>query len=175
MGCVIWIGSVVKAAVGQGAAEALVEEQKQERHLNAFGGEPVGIAGAIALQQTVALQFAQVVPMKLATSRTRLPSTMDGSSASVNWCYFPPIPEMPGCSMSPIRWPPHWLGMAILNPSIWRRLTPASPSGGRGAITSKGLPSCIQTVIRDGSEPSSGILRRRLRERVSSKISNMFG
>ena len=61
VGCVSWVGGVVKAAVGQGTAETLVEEQKQERHLNPFGGEPVGIAGAIALQQTVALQFAQII------------------------------------------------------------------------------------------------------------------
>ncbi len=55
VGCVSWVGSVVKAAVGQGTAKALMEEQKQERPLNTFGGEPVGIAGAIALQQTVPL------------------------------------------------------------------------------------------------------------------------
>src|ERR1700691_42776 len=61
VGGVSWIGSVVKAAVGQGTAETLVEEQKQERYLNPFGGEPVGIAGAIALEQTVALKFAQIV------------------------------------------------------------------------------------------------------------------
>ncbi len=29
---------------------------------------------------------------------------MAGSSVSVNWSYFPPIPEMPGCSTSPINW-----------------------------------------------------------------------
>ena len=49
VGSVSWVGSVVKAAVGQGTAEALVEEQKQECDLNAFWSEPVGIAGAIAL------------------------------------------------------------------------------------------------------------------------------
>ena len=58
---VSWIWDVVKAAVGQGTAEAFVEEQKQERYLNAFGGESVSIAGTIALQQAVPLQFAQVV------------------------------------------------------------------------------------------------------------------
>jgi hypothetical protein len=58
---VSWVGSVVKAAVGQGTAEALVEEQKQECDLNAFWSEPVGIVGAIALQQTVPPEFAQIV------------------------------------------------------------------------------------------------------------------
>ena len=42
-----WVGSV-KTAVGQGAAEAFVEEQKQERDLKTFGGESVGVVGAIA-------------------------------------------------------------------------------------------------------------------------------
>ena len=41
IGAVCRIGFVVKAAVGQRAAEALVEEQEQERHLNAFCCEAV--------------------------------------------------------------------------------------------------------------------------------------
>jgi hypothetical protein len=61
VGCVSWVGSVVKAAVGQGTAETLVEEQKQEGNLNTFGGEPVGIAGAMAFEQGVPLQFAEIV------------------------------------------------------------------------------------------------------------------
>ena len=47
--------------------------------------------------------------------------------------------------ISPISWLPHWLGTVILNPSIWRRPTPTSPSVGRGTITSKGLPSSMPT------------------------------
>ena len=38
-----------------------MEEQKQECDLNAFWGEAVGIAGAVALQQVVALEFSQIV------------------------------------------------------------------------------------------------------------------
>ena len=49
------IGSVVKSAVGQGAAEPFVEEQKQERDLKTFGGESAGVAGAIAFEQTAPL------------------------------------------------------------------------------------------------------------------------
>jgi hypothetical protein len=60
-GCPTWIRSVVEAAVGEGTAKAFVKEQKQERHLDSFGGEVVGIAGAVALEQTVALEFAQIV------------------------------------------------------------------------------------------------------------------
>ncbi len=54
--CVSWVGSVVKAAVGEGTAESLVEEQEQEGYLNAFEGEPVSVAGTIALQQAVPLE-----------------------------------------------------------------------------------------------------------------------
>ena len=61
VGCVTWLGSVVKATVGQGAAEALVEEQEQESHLNAFGGQAVGVVGAITLEQSVSFEFAQIV------------------------------------------------------------------------------------------------------------------
>ena len=51
----------MEAAVGERAAEPFVEEQKEQRDLNPFGGEPVGVAGAVTLQQTVAFELAQVV------------------------------------------------------------------------------------------------------------------
>ena len=51
----------MKAAVCERAAEALVEEQEQQGHLAAFGSDPVGIAGAVAFQQAVAFEFAQIV------------------------------------------------------------------------------------------------------------------
>ena len=47
--------------------------------------------------------------------------------------------------------------------------------GWKGHITSRGLPSSMPTMIPARSGPSSAILRRRLPELVSSKISNMFG
>ena len=46
---VIGVGVVVEAAVGERAAEPFVEEQKEQRHLDAFQREPVGIARAVAL------------------------------------------------------------------------------------------------------------------------------
>jgi len=55
------IGLMMEAAVGQGAAQAFVEEQEEERDLNAFGGETIGVAGAVAPQQPVAFELAQVV------------------------------------------------------------------------------------------------------------------
>ncbi len=38
-----------------------MEEQKQEGDINAFAGETVGIAATLACEQTVALEFAEVV------------------------------------------------------------------------------------------------------------------
>jgi len=38
-------------------AESFVEEQEEQRNLNPLGGETVGVAGAVALQQTVALSL----------------------------------------------------------------------------------------------------------------------
>src|SRR6516165_7755148 len=55
------VGAVMEATVGEGAAEPLVEEQEEKRHLDPFRCEPVGVAGAVALQQPVAFELAQVV------------------------------------------------------------------------------------------------------------------
>ena len=51
---VLGVGTVVEAAIGERAAQAFVEEQEEERDLNAFGGETIGVAGAVALQQPMA-------------------------------------------------------------------------------------------------------------------------
>jgi hypothetical protein len=48
------VGAAVEAAVGERAAEPFVEEQKEQRNMEAFGGETVGVAGTVALQQPVA-------------------------------------------------------------------------------------------------------------------------
>ena len=53
--------AVVESAVGERTAKPLVEEEKQQRNLDAFWGEAVGVAGSIPLQQAVAFEFAQVV------------------------------------------------------------------------------------------------------------------
>jgi hypothetical protein len=38
-----------------------VEEQEQERDVNTFGGQAAGIAAAIALQQPVTFELAEIV------------------------------------------------------------------------------------------------------------------
>lgn len=45
----------MEAAVGERAAEVLVEEQEQERDLHAFCSELVSVAGTVAFEQTVGL------------------------------------------------------------------------------------------------------------------------
>ena len=60
-GLVMGVGAVMEAAVGERAAEPFVEEEKEQRNLNPLGGETVGVAGAVTLDQRVALELAQVV------------------------------------------------------------------------------------------------------------------
>jgi hypothetical protein len=42
-------GFVVEAAVGEGTAEAFVEEQEEKGNVDAFAGQTVSVASAIAL------------------------------------------------------------------------------------------------------------------------------
>ncbi|HET6239352.1 MAG TPA: hypothetical protein VFE41_31025, partial [Acetobacteraceae bacterium] len=46
--------AVVEAAVGERTAEPFVEEEKEQRNLDAFWGEAVSVAGSIPLQQAMA-------------------------------------------------------------------------------------------------------------------------
>lgn len=45
----------------RGGRRVAYGEQKQKRNVNAFGGQSVGVAAAIALQKAMALQLSQVV------------------------------------------------------------------------------------------------------------------
>jgi hypothetical protein len=54
-------GFMVEAAVGEWSAEAFVEEQEEQRDVNALGGQAVSIAAPIALQQAVPFELAQIV------------------------------------------------------------------------------------------------------------------
>jgi GAF domain-containing protein len=60
-GMVLWVGAVVETAVGERSAQPFVEQQEEQRDLDAFGAEAVGVARAVALEQAVALELAQVV------------------------------------------------------------------------------------------------------------------
>ena len=55
------MGLVMKAAVGQRPTEALVKEEKQQGDVDTFRGEPVAVAGTIALKQAVAFEFTQII------------------------------------------------------------------------------------------------------------------
>lgn len=59
---VVRIGFVMEPAVSEGATESLMEEQEQERDVNAFGCEAVGIAAAITLEEAVSFELAEIVP-----------------------------------------------------------------------------------------------------------------
>ncbi len=48
-----------KRLLARRSAEALVEEQEQEGDVNAFGGQAVGVAAAIALEQPVPFELAR--------------------------------------------------------------------------------------------------------------------
>jgi hypothetical protein len=58
---VMGVRAVVKAAVGERAAEPFAKEQEEQGDLNPFWGETVGVAGSVTLQQPVGFEFAQVV------------------------------------------------------------------------------------------------------------------
>jgi adenylate cyclase len=51
----------METAVGEEAAESFVEEEEEQRHLDSFRRETIGVAGAVTLWQAVALELAEVV------------------------------------------------------------------------------------------------------------------
>ncbi len=55
------VGLMMEAAVGQWPAQALVKKEGEQSGLDAFSGQAVGRAGALALEQAVAFEFAQVI------------------------------------------------------------------------------------------------------------------
>jgi len=77
------IGFVMKAAVGQRAAEAFVEEQEQKRDLEAFRRQAVGVTAAIALEQPVTFEFAQIIA-KLVQSICFVGESEGGEDGRVN-------------------------------------------------------------------------------------------
>jgi hypothetical protein len=48
-GVCVAVGPVVKETVGEGAAEALMEKEDQQRHFNALVDEAIGVVVAVAL------------------------------------------------------------------------------------------------------------------------------
>ena len=55
------IGLVVESAVGKGATQAFMKKQEEQCDVDALCRELIGIAPAIASEQAVTFQFAQVV------------------------------------------------------------------------------------------------------------------
>ena len=52
---------MVEAAVGKWTTQPLMEEQKQQRDLNALQSEAIGVMVTVALQQAVPLELTQIV------------------------------------------------------------------------------------------------------------------
>ena len=52
------VGPVVKETVGEGAAEALIEKEEQQRHFKALVGEAIGVVVPVALQEIMGLHLA---------------------------------------------------------------------------------------------------------------------
>jgi hypothetical protein len=50
----------MKEAVGQRSEEALVKEHEQEGDFVALGGKPIGVALAVAFQETVSFHLTEV-------------------------------------------------------------------------------------------------------------------
>ena len=55
------IGRAIEEAVGQGTTDALVKEDEEETDPVSFVGETVAVSSPYALQEAVALEFAQVI------------------------------------------------------------------------------------------------------------------
>ena len=51
----------MEAAIGQRTAEPLVKEQEQQGDLDALGGELIGVARAVTLEEAVAFELAEIV------------------------------------------------------------------------------------------------------------------
>jgi len=57
--CWVWLS--VKEAVGQRAADALVEKDKHQSCFQPLVSEPIKIASALALQQSMGFEFSQII------------------------------------------------------------------------------------------------------------------
>ena len=57
-GTVFGIGAMMEAAVGERSAQPFMEEQEEQRDVDALCGEAVGVARAVALDQSVAPELA---------------------------------------------------------------------------------------------------------------------
>ena len=52
---------MMEAAVGEGSAKAFVKEEEQQGDVNAFRGEPVGVAFGVAFEASMTFQAPEIV------------------------------------------------------------------------------------------------------------------
>ena len=58
---VLGVRTMVETAIGQWAAQPLMEEQEEQRDLDALDGQAVIVASAVTLQQCMGPEFSQIV------------------------------------------------------------------------------------------------------------------
>jgi hypothetical protein len=67
VGSVLGSRLMMEAAVGEGSAQPFMKEEKEQRDLDAFRREAVGVAGAVTLQQGMTFELAQIVAQLIET------------------------------------------------------------------------------------------------------------
>ena len=97
------VGLVVKQAVGEGAAELFVKEDECQGDAGPFVGQPVGVAFAVALQQSMRFQFAEIVAKLIET--VAVGGEAEGGEESGVDVFGSPAPPtvVPPCSKTSIR------------------------------------------------------------------------
>jgi len=64
--------AMMKEAVGQRAAQTLMEEHEQQCDFHALGGEAVGVVCTVALEQSVGSHLTQVIAQLVKLSMTKI-------------------------------------------------------------------------------------------------------
>ena len=57
----------MEAGVGERSTQPFVKEQEEQRDLDAFWGEAIGVTGSVAFQQGVAFELTQIVTQLVET------------------------------------------------------------------------------------------------------------
>src|SRR5258708_13649535 len=85
------VGFVMEAAISERTTKALVEEQEQEGDVQAFCRQAVSVVAAIALEQIVPFQLAQVVAQLVET--VSFGGKLERSANCLVNLFFRPAPD----------------------------------------------------------------------------------
>jgi len=98
-GHVLFVGTVLKAAIGKGSVELLVEEEKEQGDRDPLVGETAGVAVAVPLDESVGFQLAKIVA-KLTEAVLVARETEGGENSLVNLVDQPAIRVPPWSNTS---------------------------------------------------------------------------